>query len=135
MGDTNTTKTAIVKTHTVGKHRSKSKLNLHERHRKYVSNDTNKCSPPVAVTAGIAGANLISQGEVSLVVCERGVLTMHDCKHALYPNQVSPQCLISLQKLVTNPQQRVGRTGEQREEAVMREQGGGAAAGDGSSGG
>lgn len=43
-------------------------LSLHERHRKYVWSDINTCSPPVAVTAGIAGANLISQGEVSLVV-------------------------------------------------------------------
>lgn len=67
----------------------------------------------MAVTAGIAGANLISQGEISLVVwegtCAVGVLAMHNCKHALYPNQVSLQRLISLQKLVTNPQQRVGR--------------------------
>ena len=57
---------------------------------------------------------------------------MHDCKHTLYPNQVSPQHLISPQKLVTNPRQRVGRAGEQKERAVMREQGGG---GDGSSAG
>lgn len=49
---------------------------------------------------------------------------MHDCKHTLYPNQVSPQRLISPQKLVTNPRQRVGRGGEQRKRAVMREQGG-----------
>jgi len=90
----------------------------------------------VAVTAGIAGANLISQGEVSLVVCEggqRGVLAMHDCKHAQYPNQVSPRRLISPRKLVTNPQQRVGRRGEQRKRAVIKEWGGGD--GDGSGGG
>lgn len=57
---------------------------------------------------------------------------MHDCKHALYPNQVSPQRLISPRKVVTNPRQRVGRGGEQRKRAVMREQGGDS---DGSSGG
>lgn len=57
---------------------------------------------------------------------------MHDCKHALYPNQVSPQRLISPRKLVTNPGQRVGRGGEQRKRAVTRERGGG---GDGSCGG
>lgn len=39
-----------------------------KRHRKYARSDINKCRPPVAVTAGIAGANLISQGEVSVVV-------------------------------------------------------------------
>lgn len=102
------------------------KLSLHERHRKYVWSDINKCSPPVAVTAGIAGANLISQGEVSLVVW-RGevgwggvggrVLAMHDCKHALYPNQVSPWRLISPRKLVTNPRQRVGRGGRTKEKS------------------
>lgn len=57
---------------------------------------------------------------------------MHDCKHTLYPNQVSPLRLISPRKLVMNPRQRVGRGGEQRKRAVMREQGGG---GDGSAGG
>lgn len=71
----------------------------------------------MAVTAGIAGANLISQGEVSLVVWERGVLGMHDCKHALYPNQVSPPRLISPRKLVTNPRQRVGRGGRTKEKS------------------
>lgn len=100
----------------MGKQRSYYKR-LHERHRKYVWSDINKCSPPVAVTAGIAGANLISQGEVSLVVWERGVLGMHDCKHALYPNQVSPPRLISPRKLVTNPRQRVGRGGRTKEKS------------------
>lgn len=57
---------------------------------------------------------------------------MHDCKHTLYPNQVSLPRLISPRKVVTNPQQRVGRGGEQRKRAVMREQGGGS---DGSSSG
>lgn len=56
----------------MGKQRSFCKLSLHECHRKYVWSDINKCSPPVAVTAGFAGANLISQGEVSLVVKEEG---------------------------------------------------------------
>ncbi len=60
--------TAVKKMHTVGKKRSYCKLHLHERPGKYVWSDINKCSPPVAVTAGIAGANIISQGEVSLVV-------------------------------------------------------------------
>lgn len=90
----------------------------------------------MAVTAGFAGANLISQGEVSLVVEEGGggggILTMHHCKHKLYPNQVSLRCLISPRKLVTNPQLRVGREGEQRKGAVTREQGG---AGDGNGAG
>lgn len=63
---------SIRKSHIVGKQRSFCKLSLHERHRKYVWSDINKCSPPLAVTAGFAGANLISQGEVSLVVKEEG---------------------------------------------------------------
>lgn len=36
---------------------------------------------------------------------------MHDCKHSLYPNQVSPWRLISPRKLVTYPRQSVGRGG------------------------
>lgn len=36
---------------------------------------------------------------------------MHDCKHSLYPNQVSLWRLISPQKLVTYPRQSVGRGG------------------------
>lgn len=60
---------------------------------------------------------------------------MHDCKHALYPNQVSPWRLISPRKLVTYPRQRVGRGVEQRKRAVMREQGGDGGGGDGSGGG
>lgn len=62
----------IRKSHIVGKQWSFCKLSLHECHSKYVWSDINKCSPPVAVTAGFAGANLISQGEVSLVVKEEG---------------------------------------------------------------
>lgn len=92
---------ALEKSHTVCKQRSSCKLSLDECHRKYVWSDIKKCSPPVAVTAGFAGANLISQGEVSRVV--GGVLTMHNCKHELYPNQVSLRCLISLRKCVRNP--------------------------------
>lgn len=42
---------------------------------------------------------------------------MHDCKHALYPNQVSPRRLISPRKLVTNPRQRVGRGGRTKEKS------------------
>lgn len=63
---------SIRKSHIVGKQRSFCKLSLCECNRKYVWSDINKCSPPVAVTAGFAGANLISQGEVSLVVKEEG---------------------------------------------------------------
>lgn len=114
------------------------KLSLHERHRKYVWSDINKCSPPVAVTAGIAGANLISQGEVSLVVWRGGVGWGGGSSPCTTVN--TRYILIRCHRGVWSARENLSRIpgrewaegGEQRKRAVTREQGGGA---DGSGGG
>lgn len=114
------------------------KLSLHECHGKYVWSDINKCSPAVAVTAGIAGANLISQGEVSLVVrvCVGGVgVRGSSACTTVNTRYILIRCHRGVWSARENLSRIPGRVwaegGEQRERAVMREQGGAGGSGAG----
>lgn len=92
----------------------------------------------MAVTAGIAGANLISQGEVSLVVWRGGVGWGGGSSPCTTVN--TRYILIRCHRGVWSARENLSRIpgrewaegGEQRKRAVTREQGGGA---DGSGGG